>query len=245
MPPAQNKTPSAPTLLAVVCVACCALAVQQASCRRVHRCFLARKLREAGFDRYHILHYLRRRLVGYYVWAETGLLRKGPGYGRYIRLVYRVLCVANMVSKFNMTMQVKREGGQRTVGIFQLASQFFCFDNYKPGMRNGRCHELCDGPAGSRNACTARCPHSWKDATTRTKNQPSSFYWDCYNTFLFKQKLLLCQKKNTCAGTTTLSTHSNSSLVLSAQFIYAQYNVYSSEYLPTQRVRHQRLDLEL
>ncbi|XP_075546845.1 lysozyme C-1-like isoform X4 [Dermacentor variabilis] len=144
MPPAQNKTPSAPTLLAVVCVACCALAVQQASCRRVHRCFLARKLREAGFDRYHILHYLRRRLVGYYVWAETGLLRKGPGYGRYIRLVYRVLCVANMVSKFNMTMQVKREGGQRTVGIFQLASQFFCFDNYKPGMRNGRCHELCD-----------------------------------------------------------------------------------------------------
>ncbi|XP_075546846.1 lysozyme C-1-like isoform X5 [Dermacentor variabilis] len=111
MPPAQNKTPSAPTLLAVVCVACCALAVQQASCRRVHRCFLARKLREAGFDRYHILHFL---------------------------------CVANMVSKFNMTMQVKREGGQRTVGIFQLASQFFCFDNYKPGMRNGRCHELCD-----------------------------------------------------------------------------------------------------
>ncbi|KAK8778025.1 hypothetical protein V5799_020634, partial [Amblyomma americanum] len=74
------------TTTLVCVVACCLLAAQQAACRRVHRCFLARKLREAGFDRYNILHFL---------------------------------CVANMVSKFNMTMQVKREGGQRTVGIFQ------------------------------------------------------------------------------------------------------------------------------
>lgn len=98
--------------LGVVCVSCLlVLAVHGARSRRVHRCFLARKLREAGFDRYHILHFL---------------------------------CVANMVSNFNMTMQVKREGGQRTVGLFQVASKFICFDKYVPGMRNGRCHELCD-----------------------------------------------------------------------------------------------------
>ncbi|XP_064459817.1 lysozyme C-like [Ornithodoros turicata] len=78
--------------------------------RVVHRCFLARKLRQAGFDRFNILQFL---------------------------------CIAKMVSNFNMTLSVKRERGQRTVGIFQLASSYSCYERYVPGMRNGRCHKLC------------------------------------------------------------------------------------------------------
>ncbi|CAN8027312.1 unnamed protein product [Ixodes persulcatus] len=85
--------------------------IPSAPARRVHRCFLARKLRQAGFDRTKILQFL---------------------------------CIVKMVSKFNMTLSVKREGGQRTVGIFQLTSYFSCYDKYVPGVRNGRCHELCD-----------------------------------------------------------------------------------------------------
>lgn len=40
-----------------------------------------------------------------------------------------VLCIVKMVSKFNMTLSVKREGGQRTVGIFQASQYSPCIWN--------------------------------------------------------------------------------------------------------------------
>lgn len=59
------------------------------SCRKVHRCFIARKIKE---------------------------------YTTYKRpwQIKQFLCIADMVSGFNMNLSISRSNGQRTVGIFQV-----------------------------------------------------------------------------------------------------------------------------
>ncbi|XP_003747833.1 lysozyme C, milk isozyme-like [Galendromus occidentalis] len=86
--------------------------VTQVAGRKVHRCFVARKLKE---------------LTAY---KRTWHLKQ-------------FLCIVDMVSGFNLTHNVRRQNGQRTVGIFQFPSKWYCVDKAKEDTRAGKCHQLC------------------------------------------------------------------------------------------------------
>ncbi|OQR76419.1 lysozyme C-3-like [Tropilaelaps mercedesae] len=100
-------------LLIVVLLVLCVVLPSWVASRRVHRCFVARKIRE---------HTAYKRL-----WQ-----------------IKQFLCIIDMVSNFNISLAVLRSNGQRTVGIFQFPSKWYCVDKIKGEGRAGKCHQLCE-----------------------------------------------------------------------------------------------------
>ncbi|XP_022655605.1 lysozyme C-like [Varroa destructor] len=58
--------------------------------------------------------------------------------------IKQFVCIADKVSHFNTSFEVLRINSQRSVGLFQIPSRFYCRNKPPPEGRAGLCHKLCD-----------------------------------------------------------------------------------------------------
>lgn len=57
--------------------------------------------------------------------------------------VKQFVCIAAYVSGYNTSKVVHRQNQQRSFGIFQFPSKYYCLEKHQRG-RVGTCHQICD-----------------------------------------------------------------------------------------------------
>ncbi|OQR76418.1 lysozyme C-like [Tropilaelaps mercedesae] len=71
--------------------------------------------------------------------------------------IKQFVCIADKVSRFNTSFEIQRINSQRSVGLFQIPSRFYCRNTPPLVGRAGLCHKLCQAYLDDRIGDDALC----------------------------------------------------------------------------------------